>query len=484
MKINKVITRSEITSYDFFYIFIITTISLIIRLWIISHPDCPVFDEVHFGNFTNWYTRSEFFFDIHPPLGKLIMFGIAKLSEYEGDLKFNNVKHYSNGSYVFLRIIPAIFSALCSPLIYLTLRFTDFGYLSAITSAVIVMADTSMATEGRFILSDGMLHFFSCLHMAIISYAFRIELLNSRKFNIYHFLTGLSLGAACSCKNTAWGLMAFDAFLYFVRFWPLTNISLIDYLFEVGVYGVTLFIIQFMVYALSFCIHFIVLPYAGQGNGYIPEYMQKQLIPKQAEFGNLWGVRLRPPDLFVRSLTLSWIMHSDNMQIKQFHPSQSRPLNWPFLTGIDVGFWGGGGEEIKCHGNVFSYYMAMIGVILCIFRISYNKYIEGLRFVIGWAVCYFPFYLIPRTMYLYHYLIPFMIGCCAYGAAIDIYLPKKARGLISFLSCTLALFGFWLWMPLVYGKYGHDRDIMYWNQNWLSGDFAYRYEKALGTKTE
>ena len=37
-------------------------------LWII---DCR-FDEVHFGQFTNFFMKNQFFFDMHPPLGKLM----------------------------------------------------------------------------------------------------------------------------------------------------------------------------------------------------------------------------------------------------------------------------------------------------------------------------------------------------------------------------------------------------------------------------
>jgi hypothetical protein len=74
-------------------------------------------------------------------------------------------------------------------------------------------------------------------------------------------LNGLSLGTACSCKNTAWGLMALDAYVYVVAFWPLVKIGRFDYPFDVTVYGFTLFCFAFSVYCASFFVHFIVLPY-------------------------------------------------------------------------------------------------------------------------------------------------------------------------------------------------------------------------------
>jgi len=48
----------------------LTVIAAFTRYWRLDRPPAVVFDEHHFGRFTNQYWKGEYFFDIHPPLGE------------------------------------------------------------------------------------------------------------------------------------------------------------------------------------------------------------------------------------------------------------------------------------------------------------------------------------------------------------------------------------------------------------------------------
>ena len=42
------------------------------------------FDELHFGKYVGLYVKKIFFFDLHPPLGKLIISAVAYFAGFDG----------------------------------------------------------------------------------------------------------------------------------------------------------------------------------------------------------------------------------------------------------------------------------------------------------------------------------------------------------------------------------------------------------------
>ena len=473
---NKNRSDVNLTTADCFCALILTVFGFFTRYWIIWNPPTTVFDEVYFGNFTNYYLSKEFYNDIHPPLAKLLMYYIAKAGEYDGKLIFGGPP-YPQPDYVLLRITPATFSALCVPMIFLSARFLGFSTSASFCAGCMCVFETSMITEGRHILTDGILHFFSIFHVTVLSYSLTLGTKDNPRFLLWHILNGLTLGMACSCKNTAWGLMVMDAFAYFYFLWPSFTISFPAYLFDLALYGISLFLINFSVFIGIHAIHFIELPFDGTGTPYLREEMKEQLI----HVGNtsLFRFRLKPPNLLTRILIYVKDTHIGNMGITQFHDSMSFPYNWPVLSGVAVFFFYDNGREIRCLGNVFVYYCALFGIIMCLFPFKSEKRWAAWLLAVGYSACYFPFYLVPRVMYQYHYIIPLMIAMIGYAAFLDIYLPKKYRGIFVVLTCFAVFFGWWLWKSLVYALLPKDPKILYWTQNWIEGDARHRRDKSL-----
>ena len=468
--------KEQLSQEDALIVLFLTLSSLIIHMWMLHFPDSVCFDEVHFGNFTNFYIKNEYFFDIHPPAGKLIMYFLAKFSDYDGDINFeeNYEKPYKTADYIILRITPAFFSSFCTPLIYLAMRYSSFGRAASFVPAFLIMCDTSMLTEHRFILSDGMLHFFCCLFIAY--YAYFTSLRNTETDLFWKKITaGLLLGIACACKNTAWGLMLYTAFVEVFQLLQIkTDLFSLEFIDNVLNRGFPFILLVIFVHLASFAIHITVLYYHGPGDRYLPAMLKKQLIDKNYLSGELWGWRTWFPSIYLRIIALAITMHSGNMGITTFHPYMSRPINWPLLTGNYVAFWVGFEKEVDCIGNVFVYYPAFFALFLVIAGYKRQKWEIGIRFVVGWAVSYFPFYLVPRSMYLYHYLIPLIFGCMSVGAAIEIWLTPKLRGVACSIFCILGAIGFYIWSPLSYGTPHLGNEIVIWTDVWRHGDKFHR----------
>ena len=466
----------HLTLSDCICALVLTIIGFFTRYWIIWNPPSTVFDEVYFGNFTNYYISKEFYNDIHPPLAKIIMYYIAKTGEYDGKLIFGGPP-YTQPDYVLLRITPATFSALCVPMVFLSARFLGFSTAPAFCAGWMCAFETSMIAEGRHILTDGILHFFSIFHITVLSYSLNFRSKKRDSFWIWHIFNGITLGMACSCKNTAWGLMGMDAIAYFYFLWPSLKNGFLVYAFDVFVYGVTLFLINFVVFIGTYALHFILLPFDGTGTPYLNQEMKNQLVPP----GNssLLRLRLQPPSLFRRSVTYIINTHKGNMGITQFHDSMSFPYNWPILSGVAVFFFYDAGKEIRCLGNVFVYYCALFGIIMCLFPFKSRKRWSSWILAAGYSFCYFPFYLIPRVMYQYHYIIPLMIAIVGYSAFLDIYLPNKYKGILVVLTCFFVLYGWWLWKNIIYALPPKEMDIILWTRNWVDGDERHKRDKSI-----
>ena len=87
-KAIKYIRWSQLSRTIFLFV---TFAAIALRFYRISEPRQVVFDEVHFGGFASHYLKGTYFFDVHPPLGKLIIAGIGHFYGYKGTFAFKDI---------------------------------------------------------------------------------------------------------------------------------------------------------------------------------------------------------------------------------------------------------------------------------------------------------------------------------------------------------------------------------------------------------
>lgn len=99
------------------------------------------FDEVHFGKFASYYLRREYFFDVHPPLAKLLLAFQGWLIGYDGHFDFENIgdDYFENNvPYVGMRTLPAILGSLTPPVLYGVMRESGYPRIIGILTAMLL----------------------------------------------------------------------------------------------------------------------------------------------------------------------------------------------------------------------------------------------------------------------------------------------------------------------------------------------------------
>lgn len=157
---------------------ILIILSFSIRIWHLGKINDFIFDEVYFVKFAQNYLGGVSFFDIHPPLGKLI---IALGLKIFGDNSFG------------WRIMPAIFGTLLIILGYFTGKEISSKKMGVLT-AIILALDGLLLVYSRTGLIDIFLVFF-----ILASFYFFLKFANSHKLT-FLILAGISLGLVASIK--------------------------------------------------------------------------------------------------------------------------------------------------------------------------------------------------------------------------------------------------------------------------------------------
>lgn len=176
------------------------------RMWKLTTPKHVIFDEVHFGQFTNFFMRNQFFFDFHPPLGKLLFALTAYVSEYDGQFSFADIGQ-DLGEYEQLvwnlRFVSAFLGSLVVPIVYQIILELGFSHWAAALGGFLATFDNMLIVHGRLIMLDGLLLFFTTASL-LCYLKFRKE--SKRPFTqnwwIWLALTGIALLGAYSTKYT------------------------------------------------------------------------------------------------------------------------------------------------------------------------------------------------------------------------------------------------------------------------------------------
>ncbi|KAJ1939858.1 Dolichyl-phosphate-mannose--protein mannosyltransferase 1, partial [Linderina macrospora] len=151
---------------DALVLLLTTALAIIVRCHNLSTPNQVVFDEVHFGKFAGKYINGTYFYDLHPPLAKMMFAAAGKLAGYDGvfDFKSIGLEYEAAGvPYVGMRLMPALLGVVTVPAAYVTARACGYLWDTGLLAALLVCLENGLVTQSRLILLDSPLVFFTAL---------------------------------------------------------------------------------------------------------------------------------------------------------------------------------------------------------------------------------------------------------------------------------------------------------------------------------
>jgi len=204
------------------------------------------------------------------------------LAGYNGTFEFKSGEKYPEEiNYTFMRIFNAAFGILCVPLALLTARELNLRRPAVWLVGLMVLCENSYTTISRFILLDSMLLFGTFLTVFCWS-KFHNQRHNSfePEWFLWLLMTGLSIGCVCSVKMVGLFVTSMVGLYTAEDLWnKFGDIKMPKMTLAAHVVSrvVALIVIPFLVFMLSFAVHFAILNRSGPGDAQMSSLFQANL---------------------------------------------------------------------------------------------------------------------------------------------------------------------------------------------------------------
>lgn len=389
-----------------------------------GYPMATVFDEVYNGNFARDYSLHTFYFDVHPPLGKMLVkwFGDIAGVYYYPD--FGEIGDTLPDSMILLRMLPLIAGTLLPLVIYGISLQIGLSKKMAFLAGVLLCFENSLIVQSRFILFDCILILFG--FTSILLYLIYIK--NDTK---KYILVASALLAAGSLSIKWTGL----SFLLFIFIYELirqrNTIRIIKF-------SALFFSICFAFYLSVFVVHFKMLKNPGPGDAFMSQSFQSN-------------------GFFRKFTEINIKMLEANTNLIDTHQYSSLWYTWPLME-RSIFYWqdiletDGSSSYIYLLGNPFIYWAGFLSVIFLLFHAFFKKNKISAFIILGFLVNFVPFIFIGRVMFLYHYEAALVFSCIAFAWSVGIIPTLKKHENISIsVIIGISFVAFIYFAPITYG---------------------------------
>ncbi|KAF9762818.1 Dolichyl-phosphate-mannose--protein mannosyltransferase 6 [Nosema granulosis] len=255
--------------------FSLLLLAFVIRSYKVENGKFVTWDEAHFGKFSEKYLSRSFYFDVHPPLGKMLTALSGWFYEQPVGFKFESSQNYPEDfDYSGMRRFHALVASFTPMFSYLILRELRYSYRRSLLITLLFIFENGFTSIGRLILLDSYMLSFTAL------VAYFLTRLYFRSFGTRDlFYLGISLGMVLSVKWIGCLTTAFVGILIIKRLWCDINSKkpLVDVLKDFIRFAICLILVPAVFYVLLFYVHFKIVNNSSPDEGHMSSIFQASL---------------------------------------------------------------------------------------------------------------------------------------------------------------------------------------------------------------
>ena len=412
-------------------------IGIILGLSIVTHfiffglPKETVFDEVHFGKFVSAYFSHEYYFDIHPPLGKLLIAGAGRIVNFSPEFDFGQIgEKYNNNKYTALRLLPTLAGTLLPLVIYLLCLEIGFKRRTAFLAGLLIIFENSILVQSRFILMDAFLILFG---FTALFFYFKFQ---NKNRSHYLLLAGTFSALSFSIKWTGMAFLGIIILLELLRVLRDIKINKNKTFESTAVFSAGKYLVL--------VIHFSLLTKSGTGDAFMTPTFQASLIGNS----NQGNTSVGHINILNKFLELNEQMYISNQSLTATHSYSSKWYTWPLMI-RPIYYWVSGNAKIYLLGNPIIWWLSTMAVIhTIIYSFFHGSRDKTSNLLLGmYLASFLPFILIGRVMFLYHYMsaLIFAIMLLAYN------ISQSNNKWVYSTLIVVSIITFIYFAPLTYG---------------------------------
>jgi dolichyl-phosphate-mannose-protein mannosyltransferase len=299
-----------------YYPIILLVLSAIIHFVFFGHPAQIVFDEVTFGKFIQATWAGTYYFDLHPPLGKLLLTLASAPFAMDTSFIFDRIGTvYRDNSYLGMRALTTLCGTFLPLIVYYIMSRIQSNLLVAFLAGIFIIFENNLLVVSRFFMLDIFLLFFG--------------------------FTAILLYLKCKEKFTwkLWCLTAVMAVCAFLIKWTAASFMGLILLFEFFDYfkgknrqgfkqRILVFCtVAFAFYYLIFAVHFEMLPRTGPGDDFMTPNFQRDL--EGSKFSN--NNNFDSLNTFGKFVELNFMLWRYHKTMHQSHPYSSTAVEWLWM---------------------------------------------------------------------------------------------------------------------------------------------------------